>query len=75
MDQSIIEIDHVFMLLAPEAATKQELEVLSLLSALMIENEKNMRLFESQDESAIRTFIAGRFEQLFNKKTLEMRNE
>ncbi|WP_269922164.1 BglG family transcription antiterminator [Psychrobacillus psychrodurans] len=62
MDGNDMKVDTLLVLLSPEAFLKAGLEVLSLISTLIIQNEQNTQLFETGDESQIQAFLAEEFE-------------
>ncbi|WP_078408386.1 BglG family transcription antiterminator [Priestia abyssalis] len=73
MDQTEMEANSLLLLLSPEQFPGQGLEVLSFISSLIIENEQSISLFESNDEQAISSYMAAKFEQFFDEKLTEMR--
>ncbi|MEK3978963.1 PRD domain-containing protein [Psychrobacillus sp. FSL K6-2836] len=62
MDGSDVEVDTLLVLLSPESLSTAGLEVLSLISTLVIQNEQSIQLFETGDESQIHSFLAEAFE-------------
>ncbi|CAH0345846.1 BglG family transcription antiterminator [Bacillus sp. CECT 9360] len=75
MDQTDIETDSILLLLSPETFSSQGLEVLSFISSIIIENEHSIALFESKNANSISSYLAANFEQFFNGKLKEMRND
>lgn len=73
MDQTEMEANSLLLLLSPEQFSSQGLEALSFISSLIIENEQSVSLFESNNEKAISSYMAAKFEQFFNEKLTEMR--
>ncbi|GGH84758.1 mannitol operon transcriptional antiterminator [Pullulanibacillus pueri] len=74
MDDSWLDVDQLLLLLAPELAPPQEMEVLSFISSLIIENNTSMTLFASQEKEPILSYMATKFEQFFLEKIAETRN-
>lgn len=68
MDRSTIQVTNILLLLAPDPFHSYGMEVLSLISSLMIEDEQSMRLFQSGDERKIHAFIGRKFEQFLQEK-------
>ena len=62
MDESDMEVDTLLVLLSPKSFFTAGLEVLSLISTLIIENEGNTQLFGTGDEFQLQTFLAKEFE-------------
>ncbi|MDQ0246868.1 mannitol operon transcriptional antiterminator [Bacillus fengqiuensis] len=73
MDQTEMEAHSLLLLLSPEQFSSQGLEALSFISSLIIENEQSVSLFESNNEKAISSYMAAKFEQFFDEKLTEMR--
>ncbi|WP_318616331.1 BglG family transcription antiterminator [Sporosarcina sp. YIM B06819] len=69
MDGTDVEVSQLLLLLSPHPYHEPGLEVLSLISALIIENEKSIELFETGDETVIHTYLANKFEQFIHEKT------
>ncbi|GAA0352859.1 BglG family transcription antiterminator [Bacillus horti] len=65
MDQEEMEIKQVILLLAPLNASDQEMELLSYISTLIIEDEKSLELFHSTDFEAISSYVTNKFEQFY----------
>ncbi|WP_411747777.1 BglG family transcription antiterminator [Psychrobacillus psychrotolerans] len=62
MDGSDVEVDTLLVLLSPKSFLTAGLEVLSLISTLIIQNEQNIHLFETGEEAQIHSFLAEEFE-------------
>ncbi|CAG9620220.1 BglG family transcription antiterminator [Sutcliffiella rhizosphaerae] len=73
MDQVNMDVHSVLLLLAPENAEKETLEVLSYVSATIIESDESIALFESQDPS-IGNYLATKLNQFFDEKLTELRS-
>lgn len=70
MDGTQIGMNHLLLLLAPENPSNQVLEVLSHISALIIEGDESLAVFESQDQETVAAFLGDRF-QRFLKDQLD----
>ena len=74
MDQSEISADTLLLMLSPETASSQALEVLSYISSMFIENEEGVALFQSGDHQAISSYLATRLEHFLDEKLKETRS-
>jgi mannitol operon transcriptional antiterminator len=74
MDDTETWTKNLLLMLAPEKTSKKTLEVLSHISALIIESEESIALFESQDQEAIASYLSERFQQ-FLRDQFEWRGE
>jgi mannitol operon transcriptional antiterminator len=70
MDDTRTGMNRLLLLLAPESPSNQVLEVLSHISALIIEGDESLAVFESQDQETVASFLGGRF-QRFLKDQLD----
>ncbi|MBN2909463.1 BglG family transcription antiterminator [Polycladomyces sp. WAk] len=68
MDDTQTWTRNLLLMLSPETASKKALEVLSHISALIIESEESMALFDSQDQEAIASYLNERFQQFLRDK-------
>ena len=68
MDGTDIEVSQLLLLLSPDPYHEPGLEVLSLISTLIIENEQSIELFESEEENRIHSYLAKKFEQFIDEK-------
>lgn len=68
MDGMEMEVSTLLVLLAPQPCHEASLEVLSLISTVIIENEESIKLFEIEDESQIHAYLAGKFELFIDEK-------
>lgn len=68
MDGTMIEMKTILLLLAPDVYDQSGMEVLSLISASIIENEQSIELFQSGDEQMIYTQLGRKFEQFLHEK-------
>ncbi|AIE58703.1 BglG family transcription antiterminator [Bacillus methanolicus] len=74
MDQSEMEAESILLLLSPQHLSSEGLEVLSFISALIIENEQSIELFESKNAYELSSYLAAKFEQFFDEKLKELRS-
>lgn len=71
MDGEEMSIKTIILMLAPAEADEKTLEVLSHISSLIVQDERSSRLFESESEQEIKTFLSGQlYRFLQNKKIL-----
>ncbi len=75
MDQSEISAERILLLLSPESLPIQALEVLSHISASIIESAQSIQTFQSQDAHSVSAYLAESLEQFYYQKVLEMRRE
>ncbi|WP_066159357.1 BglG family transcription antiterminator [Halalkalibacter krulwichiae] len=75
MDQSHIEVDSVLVMLSPTTVSNEALEVLSQISAVIIENEFSILRFESKDETKIASHLASKLDTFLYEKINEIRSE
>lgn len=68
MDGHMMKSSRVLLMLAPVDARQESLEVLSRISSLIIQNEANMKLFESGNEKEIKLFLAGQFDEWMSRR-------
>jgi mannitol operon transcriptional antiterminator len=68
MDDTQMRTRNILLMLSPEKTSKKALEVLSHISALIIESEESLALFESQDQEAIASYLSERFHQFLRDK-------
>ncbi|KHF39098.1 PTS sugar transporter [Halalkalibacter okhensis] len=69
MDQSEMDVETVLLMLSPKQLPTSALEVLSQISAIIIENELSILRFESKDENKISSYLATKLEKFFIEKT------
>lgn len=74
MDQVPMEMRFLLLMLSPEEASERELEVLSYLSSVLIENEESISVFQSKNQDKIVTLLTARFDQFFNEKIIQLRS-
>jgi|GEM_PF-97656 len=68
MDDTQTWTRNLLLMLSPEKPSKKALEVLSHISALIIESDESLALFESQDQEAIASYLSERFHQFLRDK-------
>lgn len=68
MDGSKIEMKTILLLVAPEEVSHEVLEILSYISASIIESEESIKLFESNNQPAITSYMAMKLEQFLQEK-------
>lgn len=68
MDGREMEVETILLLLSTKPYHPEGLEVLSLISTIIIENEKSIHLFETAEEQAIHSYLAQKFEQFIVEK-------
>jgi mannitol operon transcriptional antiterminator len=74
MDQIEMKADALIIMLSPDPFHAEGLEVLSFMSAMMIENEETMTLFQSGQEEEIKKWMALKFETFLYEKINELRS-
>lgn len=74
MDGTAIEVKDLLVLLSPKEYHEPGLEVLSLISTLIIESEKSIELFESNQSGPIHSYLAQKFEQFVDEKIKQLRS-
>jgi mannitol operon transcriptional antiterminator len=74
MDQIEMKADALIIMLSPDPFHVEGLEVLSFMSAMMIENEETMTLFQSGQEEEIKKWMALKFETFLYEKINELRS-
>ncbi len=74
MAQQSMEMNSVCLLLAPEQISNRQLEILSYISAMIIETKESLLLFETNNEVLIRGYLATKLNQFFWWKLTEMRD-
>lgn len=66
LDGEAMKASTFVVLLAPEKFTQQGLEVMSYISAMLIESEQTTQILESADSSLITSFIIQKLNQFLN---------
>ncbi|WP_391119547.1 BglG family transcription antiterminator [Psychrobacillus sp. L3] len=67
MDGSEMEVHTLLLLLSPQPYHEPGLEVLSLISTIIIENEQSIKLFETEDQLQIQSYLAIKFERFIDE--------
>ncbi|WP_147535930.1 BglG family transcription antiterminator [Bacillus marasmi] len=75
MDGSQMEMTQLILLLSPLRASEWVLEVLSYLSAMLIESEESITIFQSNQQVLIEELLTTRFDEFFTEKMKEIRSE
>ncbi|MFF2753174.1 BglG family transcription antiterminator [Psychrobacillus sp. NPDC058041] len=68
MDGNEMEVHTLLLLLSPQPFHEPGLEVLSLISTIIIENEQSIKLFETEDVLRIQAYLAEKFEHFIDGK-------
>jgi mannitol operon transcriptional antiterminator len=74
MDQSDMVIESILIMLSPNEASEAILEILSQISALIIEDDFSIVRFESKDEQKISSYLASKLEKYLYEKTKDLRS-
>ncbi|OLN23022.1 PTS sugar transporter [Domibacillus antri] len=74
MDQMAMEADVILMMLSPDPFHAEGLEVLSFVSAMMIESDESIALLQSGNEEEIKEWMASKLEMFLNEKIKELRS-
>lgn len=74
MDNKVMKMKYLMLMLAPLNASAKEMEVLSYISSLIIENNETMRIFQSKSEESILVLLTTKFDQYFNEKIQKLRS-
>ncbi|OMP66472.1 BglG family transcription antiterminator [Domibacillus epiphyticus] len=74
MDEADMKVDVILMLLSPDPYHTEGLEVLSYVSAMTIESDDSIALFQSGQEKEIKEWMASKFELFLNEKINELRS-
>ncbi|MDT8862682.1 BglG family transcription antiterminator [Alkalihalobacillus sp. MEB130] len=69
MDQVEMKVETILLMLSPRELATPSLEILSQISAVIIENELSIIRFESKDENKISSYLASKLESFFKEKT------
>ncbi|WP_237566128.1 BglG family transcription antiterminator [Oceanobacillus massiliensis] len=70
MDGEDMSIRRILLMLAPEVALPEVLDVLSYLSGVIIQGQESIDLFESGSETDIKKFLSKQFHQFLKEKNL-----
>jgi mannitol operon transcriptional antiterminator len=69
MDQEPMELRHLLLMLSPEGLSDEGLDVLSFISALIIENDESLTFFQSGDETLILSRLSSALDTYYKEKT------
>jgi mannitol operon transcriptional antiterminator len=61
MDNEIINVNRILLLLAPEQADPNELEIMSFISASIIESKESIHNFETAAKSSLIQYISQKY--------------
>lgn len=68
MDGNKMDVRNILLLLAPETLSELELEILSMVSAIIVENKKTIMIFSSANEKLIRSKLEESFLNFLHNK-------
>jgi mannitol operon transcriptional antiterminator len=68
MDGNKMDVQTLLLLLSPRPYHAPGLEVLSLISTMIIENAYSIKLFETDDERSVHSYLAKKFEHFISEK-------
>ncbi len=58
MDNEVIKVTRILLLIAPEEAEAEELEIMSFISASIIESQESIHMFEKATKSSLTDYIS-----------------
>ncbi|TXC91016.1 transcription antiterminator [Metabacillus litoralis] len=61
MDNEMLEVSRILLLIAPEEATSEELELMSFISASIIESRESIVMFETATKSSFIQYISQKY--------------
>ncbi|WP_096272481.1 BglG family transcription antiterminator [Paucisalibacillus globulus] len=70
MDNESMTINTILLMLAPEKAQQEVLEVFSFLSSLLIQDEVSLRLFSSGDQEKVKNYLSEQYRTFLLEKNL-----
>jgi len=70
MDNESMTINTILLMLAPEKAQHEVLEVFSFLSSLLIQDEVSLRLFSSGDQEKVKNYLSEQYRTFLLEKNL-----
>ena len=70
MDNESMTINTILLMLAPEKAQQEVLEVFSFLSSLLIQDEVSLRLFSSGDREKVKNYLSEQYRTFLLEKNL-----
>ncbi|GAA0308296.1 mannitol operon transcriptional antiterminator [Gracilibacillus halotolerans] len=68
MDGKPVQMKNLLLMISPENVSEASLEILSCISGLLIKDEASKRLFQSDDEEAIATYLAEQLNAFISDK-------
>ncbi|MBA4495239.1 BglG family transcription antiterminator [Paenactinomyces guangxiensis] len=71
MDGSAMEITTILLMLCPEKADDETLEILSYISTLIIRDQESIRLFEQDDHRSVMNYLTRQLKEFFLNKVKE----
>ncbi|WP_042143475.1 BglG family transcription antiterminator [Paucisalibacillus sp. EB02] len=70
MDNESMTINTILLMLAPEKAQQEVLEVFSFLSSLLIQDENSLKLFSSGDQEKVKSYLTEEYRKFLLEKNL-----
>lgn len=67
MDNSQMKINTILMMLCPQEATEETLELLSGISSIIIRDEKTTESFQTNDENQLELFFTNELRTMYNQ--------
>ncbi|WP_226528858.1 BglG family transcription antiterminator [Metabacillus niabensis] len=61
MDNELNEVSRILLLIAPENAEAEELEIMSFISAIIIESQESIHMFEKATKSGLSHYISQKY--------------
>src|SRR5699024_7779651 len=74
MDEKPMQADRILLTVARKRANKQALEILSILSGLLVEDEGILKALQSVDKAAVKQLITEQLNQFMDQKLSELRS-
>ncbi|GIO24823.1 BglG family transcription antiterminator [Oceanobacillus sp. J11TS1] len=74
MDGTKMDVTRILMMLAPESAYKEALDILSYLSGLIIQDYRYLQLLQEATEKEIKQFMTKQFQLFIYEKFYQMEN-
>ena len=68
MDREEMDIHNILLLLAPETLNELQLEIISMVSSIIVENKETIMIFSTANERIIRTKLEGSFLSFLQNK-------
>ncbi|WP_174614820.1 BglG family transcription antiterminator [Virgibacillus ihumii] len=70
MDNTPMNVDTILVMLAPDDANQETLDVLSHLSSIIIQDDEKISLFESGDEARVKTLMTNEMQKFLHDKNI-----